>query len=211
MGFFKRPGLWVSQEGQSRAGLGEGRLLVSGTLTPGAPAPGGADYSSRHAPRAVPTRLQPSGAGRMQKPLPEMRMEAGEAAPPAGAGGRAAGGWSKWVRLNVGGTVFLTTRQTLCREQKSFLSRLCQGEELQSDRVRPWVGGVGRGAGGGEGGGQFAGIGAVRPGTPAGLGSRSYFLRAGGGKNWLEAGGGSGECSHCLGNAPRQAPAIWSS
>lgn len=59
-------------------------------------------------------------------------MEASEAAPPAGAGG-----WGKWVRLNVGGTVFLTTRQTLCREQKSFLSRLCQGEELQSDRVRP--------------------------------------------------------------------------
>jgi len=49
-------------------------------------------------------------------------------------GGRAPGGWGKWVRLNVGGTVFLTTRQTLCREQKSFLSRLCQGEELQSDR-----------------------------------------------------------------------------
>ncbi|XP_006865279.1 PREDICTED: BTB/POZ domain-containing protein KCTD17 isoform X3 [Chrysochloris asiatica] len=63
-----------------------------------------------------------------------MRMEAGEAAPPAGVGGRAVGGWGKWVRLNVGGTVFLTTRQTLCREQKSFLSRLCQGEELQSDR-----------------------------------------------------------------------------
>ncbi|XP_066214406.1 BTB/POZ domain-containing protein KCTD17 isoform X1 [Saccopteryx leptura] len=70
----------------------------------------------------------------MQKRGPEMRMEAGEAAPTAGAGGRAAGGWGKWVRLNVGGTVFLTTRQTLCREQKSFLSRLCQGEELQSDR-----------------------------------------------------------------------------
>ncbi|XP_039734228.1 BTB/POZ domain-containing protein KCTD17 [Pteropus medius] len=70
----------------------------------------------------------------MQTPGPAMRMEAREAVPPAGAGGRAAGGWSKWVRLNVGGTVFLTTRQTLCREQKSFLSRLCQGEELQSDR-----------------------------------------------------------------------------
>ncbi|XP_055993419.1 BTB/POZ domain-containing protein KCTD17 isoform X1 [Sorex fumeus] len=70
----------------------------------------------------------------MQSPRRAMRMEAGEAAPPAGAGGRAAGGWGKWVRLNVGGTVFLTTRQTLCREQKSFLSRLCQGEELQSDR-----------------------------------------------------------------------------
>ncbi|XP_058164753.1 BTB/POZ domain-containing protein KCTD17 isoform X2 [Dasypus novemcinctus] len=71
---------------------------------------------------------------RMQTPGRAMRMEAGEGAPPAGAGGRAGGGWGKWVRLNVGGTVFLTTRQTLCREQKSFLSRLCQGEELQSDR-----------------------------------------------------------------------------
>ncbi|KAM9073274.1 BTB/POZ domain-containing protein KCTD17 isoform 2-T2 [Megaptera novaeangliae] len=68
-------------------------------------------------------------ARRMQTLGRAMRMEAREAAPPAGAGG-----WSKWVRLNVGGTVFLTTRQTLCREQKSFLSRLCQGEELQSDR-----------------------------------------------------------------------------
>ncbi|XP_047595743.1 BTB/POZ domain-containing protein KCTD17 isoform X1 [Lutra lutra] len=73
-------------------------------------------------------------ARRMQTPGRAGRMEAGEAAPPAGMGGRAAGGWGKWVRLNVGGTVFLTTRQTLCREQKSFLSRLCQGEELQSDR-----------------------------------------------------------------------------
>ncbi|KAM8978106.1 BTB/POZ domain-containing protein KCTD17-like isoform 5-T7 [Sarcophilus harrisii] len=83
-----------------------------------------------------------------------MRMEAGGEvqaaerdrgphAPPAvpatgpGLGGtaaRAPGSWGKWVRLNVGGTIFLTTRQTLCREQKSFLSRLCQGEELQSDR-----------------------------------------------------------------------------
>lgn len=78
----------------------------------------------------------------MQTPGPAMRMEAGEAAPPAGTGGRATGGWGKWVRLNVGGTVFLTTRQTLCREQKSFLSRLCQGEELQSDRVRPAVSSV---------------------------------------------------------------------
>lgn len=71
----------------------------------------------------------------------EMRMDAGEERQ------RASYAWgscpaplpssnrSKWVRLNVGGTVFLTTRQTLCREQKSFLCRLCQGEELQSDRV----------------------------------------------------------------------------
>lgn len=83
----------------------------------------------------------------MQTPGPAMRMEAGEGAPPAGAGS-----WGKWVRLNVGGTVFLTTRQTLCREQKSFLSRLCQGEELQSDRVRPagWAA-----WGGARGGGVF--------------------------------------------------------
>ncbi|XP_036015504.1 BTB/POZ domain-containing protein KCTD17 isoform X2 [Mus musculus] len=82
------------------------------------------------APGTRPRRAE----GRMQTTRPAMRMEAGEAAPPVGAGGRPGGGWGKWVRLNVGGTVFLTTRQTLCREQKSFLSRLCQGEELQSDR-----------------------------------------------------------------------------
>ncbi|KAJ8406659.1 hypothetical protein AAFF_G00295750 [Aldrovandia affinis] len=39
----------------------------------------------------------------------------------------------KWVRLNVGGTVFLTTRQTLLKEQTSFLYRLCQQQELHSD------------------------------------------------------------------------------
>ncbi|XP_069712586.1 BTB/POZ domain-containing protein KCTD17 isoform X1 [Phaenicophaeus curvirostris] len=69
-----------------------------------------------------------------------MRMEGGEEM--QGAGGLRcswgipppAGTQAKWVRLNVGGTVFLTTRQTLCREQKSFLCRLCQGEDLQSDR-----------------------------------------------------------------------------
>ncbi|XP_062847667.1 BTB/POZ domain-containing protein KCTD5 [Trichomycterus rosablanca] len=42
---------------------------------------------------------------------------------------------SRWVRLNVGGTYFLTTTQTLCREPKSFLYRLCQeNPELQSDK-----------------------------------------------------------------------------
>ncbi|XP_063573584.1 BTB/POZ domain-containing protein KCTD5-like isoform X1 [Pongo abelii] len=38
------------------------------------------------------------------------------------------GSVSKWVRLNVGGTYFLTTRQTLCRDPKSFLYRLCQAD-----------------------------------------------------------------------------------
>lgn len=47
------------------------------------------------------------------------------------------GGVSKWVRLNVGGTYFLTTRQTLCRDPKSFLYRLCQADpDLDSDKVR---------------------------------------------------------------------------
>ncbi|XP_051789931.1 BTB/POZ domain-containing protein KCTD5-like isoform X1 [Erpetoichthys calabaricus] len=44
-------------------------------------------------------------------------------------------GTSKWVRLNVGGTYFLTTRQTLCRDPKSFLYRLCQADpDLDSDK-----------------------------------------------------------------------------
>ncbi|KAG5262404.1 hypothetical protein AALO_G00274780 [Alosa alosa] len=42
---------------------------------------------------------------------------------------------SRWVRLNVGGTYFVTTKQTLCREPKSFLSRLCQDDpDLDSDK-----------------------------------------------------------------------------
>lgn len=49
----------------------------------------------------------------------------------------AGGGASKWIRLNVGGTYFLTTRQTLCRDPKSFLYRLSQADpELDSDKVQ---------------------------------------------------------------------------
>lgn len=43
---------------------------------------------------------------------------------------------SKWVKLNVGGTLFVTTRTTLCRDTKSFLCRLCQEDPtLDSDKV----------------------------------------------------------------------------
>lgn len=43
---------------------------------------------------------------------------------------------SRWVRLNVGGTYFITTKQTLCRDPKSFLYRLCQDDpDLDSDKV----------------------------------------------------------------------------
>lgn len=66
--------------------------------------------------------------------------EAGEstsAATTAESGGNSssAGSNGKWVRLNVGGTVFLTTRQTLLKEQTSFLYRLCQQQDLHSDTV----------------------------------------------------------------------------
>lgn len=41
-----------------------------------------------------------------------------------------------WVKLNVGGTIFLTTRTTLGRDPKSFLYRLIQeGPELNTDKV----------------------------------------------------------------------------
>lgn len=43
---------------------------------------------------------------------------------------------NQWVRLNVGGTYFLTAKTTLARDPNSFLYRLCQEDsELISDRV----------------------------------------------------------------------------
>jgi len=41
----------------------------------------------------------------------------------------------EWVRLNVGGTVFMTTKSTLSKDPKSFLCRICQDQE-SSDGVQ---------------------------------------------------------------------------
>lgn len=46
-------------------------------------------------------------------------------------------GNKQWVKLNVGGTYFLTTKTTLARDPNSFLYRLVQDDrDLESDKVR---------------------------------------------------------------------------
>jgi hypothetical protein len=43
----------------------------------------------------------------------------------------------EWVKLNIGGTVFLTTKTTLCKDKDSFLARLCRNDpDLPSLQVR---------------------------------------------------------------------------
>ena len=46
---------------------------------------------------------------------------------------------NEWVKLNVGGTIYMTTRTTLGRDHKSFLYRLVQDDPelgLNTDKVR---------------------------------------------------------------------------
>uniref|UniRef100_A0A8C0DZT1 Potassium channel tetramerization domain containing 2 n=1 Tax=Balaenoptera musculus TaxID=9771 RepID=A0A8C0DZT1_BALMU len=85
----------------------------------------------RGPPSPRPAGPTPRGHGR-QPTAAAQPLEPGPG-PPERAGG---GGAARWVRLNVGGTYFVTTRQTLGREPKSFLCRLCCQEdpELDSDK-----------------------------------------------------------------------------
>ena len=43
---------------------------------------------------------------------------------------------ASWVRLNVGGTIFATTRSTLAKDPHSFLYRVCRSDDdLESNKV----------------------------------------------------------------------------
>lgn len=78
----------------------------------------------------------------------------------------------EWVKLNIGGTVFLTTKSTLCREKGSFLARLCQDDpDLPTLKVRVQVCTMARASACGGGGVRFL--------PPSALGSPppTHYLR----------------------------------
>lgn len=123
----RRPKMAELQLDPAMAGLGGGG--GSGLGDGGGP--------GRGPPSPRPAGPTPRGHGRPPAAAaPPLEPGPG---PPERAGG---GGAARWVRLNVGGTYFVTTRQTLGREPKSFLCRLCCQEdpELDSDKVRPALG-----------------------------------------------------------------------
>lgn len=125
--------------GQRRPKMAELQLdpAVAGLGGGGGSAVGDGGGSGRGPPSPRPAGPTPRGHGRQPVAVAQP-LEPGPG-PPERTGG---GGAARWVRLNVGGTYFVTTRQTLGREPKSFLCRLCCQEdpELDSDKVRPALG-----------------------------------------------------------------------
>uniref|UniRef100_A0A8C5TDJ7 Potassium channel tetramerization domain containing 5 n=1 Tax=Malurus cyaneus samueli TaxID=2593467 RepID=A0A8C5TDJ7_9PASS len=85
---------------------------------------GGPAAELSRAPGPGSSRSGDRGQGALQPTRPGR----GRALPALELGTAARRGARQVVRLNVGGTCFLTTRQTLCRDPKSFLFRLCQDE-----------------------------------------------------------------------------------
>ncbi|XP_055097151.1 BTB/POZ domain-containing protein KCTD2 isoform X1 [Symphalangus syndactylus] len=132
------PGAGTAPPPRGSPGAGWGRSRPS-PLCP-TPADGPARLSL---PRNGPARLRAGSGGgggggpRWRNCSWTRRWRGWEGAPGPGPPERAGGGGAaRWVRLNVGGTYFVTTRQTLGREPKSFLCRLCCQEdpELDSDK-----------------------------------------------------------------------------
>lgn len=134
------PARWRAAGGQRRPKMAELQLdpAMAGLGGGGGSAVGDGGSSGRGPPSPRPAGPTPRGHGRQPAAAVAQPLEPGPG-PPERAGG---GGAARWVRLNVGGTYFVTTRQTLGREPKSFLCRLCCQEdpELDSDKVRPALG-----------------------------------------------------------------------
>lgn len=178
MGFFQRP-VWVSQEGQSRAGPGR---QVAGTRDPhpGRPSSRGPGLQlpacparSAYPPPALGSREDAEGAARNE--------DGGRGGSAAGGGGRPRRG-----RLEQVGAA----QRGGHRVPDHPADAVPGAEVLPQPPVPGGRAAVGPGeasVGGGAGwGAEGAGTGKGPRWDPVGSGG------AGGGKNWLEAGGGSG-------------------
>ncbi|PAV89241.1 hypothetical protein WR25_08968 isoform B [Diploscapter pachys] len=91
--------------------------------------------------RSLSTTMPPSDSGRFflnhTNSTGQLLMHGGSSTHSGAPSGStlSVGQSKKWVKLNVGGKIFETTRSTLMREPGSFLHRLCQDDNaLPTDR-----------------------------------------------------------------------------